>query len=238
MTTDIFGSSDNSDNVDPLTYVTERYKNDAGELDIAKLARAALEKDKHIKNVEGENAELRGEVKTRIGLEEFLTKMSNQPKEEGNNPPGNHSQPQAPEPVDIEQLVNQHLTKAEHNRIKQRNQQVVNDTLTTVWGNDTAKNFQRTASTLGMGVDELKALAERSPQAFFRLAGVSTDPSRPSVGSVPQGSFNIGNEGGSEVRNQAFYSKLKKTDPKSYFSTKTQMQMHQDANNLGERFFK
>lgn len=237
MTTDVFGSNDNLDNVDPIQYVTERYKNENGELDINKVARAVLEKDKHIKNVEGENGELRGEVKTRIGLEEFLTKMNNKPPEQVITPPGNQPQPNGNEaPVDIEKLVETHISTIERNRMAQANREKVNSKLAEIWGNDTQKNFDRVSSELGMPKSDLQALAERSPEAFFRVTGINRDAPPPAAG-IPQGTTFVGTDGKAGIRNQSYYREMKKTNPNLYFSSKTQMQMHQDANTLKEKFF-
>lgn len=236
MATDVFSSSDPLDTVDPIQYVTERYKNEKGELDVAKLAAAALAKDKHIKNVESENGELRSEVKTRIGLEEFLTKISNKPNEEDSaNKQGNQSPPND-DSVDIEKLVESKLTQIEQNRMKQINREKVNELLSKIWGADTASNFNKLQRDLGMTREELTGLAERSPEAFFRVTGVKTDTPPPPVG-IPPSTINMNAGGGSTVRNNAYYRELKKTNPTQYFSAKVQMQMHQDAAALGEKFF-
>lgn len=235
MANDVFGSGDNLNDIDPIQYVTERYKNEAGEIDLAKVAKAIVEKDKHIKNVESEAGELRAEVKTRIGLEEFLTKV-NQPKNEDRNPPGNPPQQKVDEPpVDIEKLVETHLSTVEANRAKAANRAKVNETLEKIWGSDAAKNLDKVSRDIGMPKTDLQVLAERSPEAFFRVTGINRDNPAAPVG-VPGGTVNLnGNQNGQ--RNQAYYRELKKTNPKLYFDTKTQMQMHRDAEALGAKFF-
>jgi hypothetical protein len=233
--TNVFDST-TTESVDPIAYAKEKFKNEQGEIDLAKLAAAKLESDKFIERIQRENEELRGEVKTRIGLEEFLTKV-NQPKNENvPNPDGNQPKKDEPAPVDIEQLVKQHLTQAQAEERQKNNQKRVNETLTKVWGNDTQKNFTQTASTLGISVDRLREIAAESPEAFFRLANVNTTPSAPNVGNAPVSTVHLSNDGSGE-RDQKFYQNLKKTDPNSYYSPKTQMQMHQDAIRLKERFF-
>lgn len=234
--TNVFDSQ-TPESVDPLVYAREKFKNDQGEIDLEKLARAKLESDRFIERLQNETNELRSEVKARIGLEEFLTKMNNPPKNENEQTPqGNQPQP-APSSLDIEQLVEQQLTKAQANRVKADNQKRVNDTLTQIWGSDTAKNFSQVAQALNMSTDELRALAERSPDAFFRVAGISNTPNTPPVGQVPRGTVQVGVTGATPERNFEYYRQLKKTDPKTYFSTKTQLQMHQDGARLGEKFF-
>lgn len=234
--TDVFGSQ-TPELVDPIAYAKERFKNDAGEIDLEKLARGKLEGDLHAKRLEKENEELRGEVKTRIGLEEFLTKINSSPalstpNSQSNQPPANEQAP-----IDVERLVEETFSKAEASRTKAANRAVVNDVLTKAWGSDATKNLGEVAVQLGMSKEELTALAERSPQAFFRITGVSTNPSTPAVGSVPQSTLRFGTEQNNE-RNHSYYQKLKKTDPNLYFSTKVQVQMHEDANRLGqEKFF-
>jgi hypothetical protein len=234
--TDVFGTQ-TPEPVDPIAYAKEKFKNDQGEIDLAKLAAAKLEADNFIKQITKENEELRGEVKTRIGLEDFLTKVNQPPKNENVPPvPGNQPPNPEPAPVDIEQLVQKHLSNAQAEAIKKANQQKVNDTLAKVWGNDTSKNFVQAAQTLSMSVDELKALAERSPEAFFRVAGVNTQPNSPSTGPVPSSTVHM-DPGGTGERDMKYYQNLKKTNPNLYYSPKTQLQMHQDGTRLKERFF-
>lgn len=239
MTTNVFENNSDQSNapVDPLAYVAEKFKNEQGELDIAKLAKAKLDADNHIKNLENEANELRGEVKTRIGLEEFLTKMGNQPPPSDPNKQSNQSPPNDPTPVDIEKLIDEHLTKAESNRIKQSNLNAVNNKLNEIWGADASSKFRSTANELGLSVKDLQEIAERSPEAFFRVTNIKDTNDTPSVGSLPRSSTVVNPDGSSGVRNDKYYRALKKSNPNLYFSAKTQVQMHQDAAAMGEKFF-
>lgn len=239
MTTNVFENNSDQSNtpVDPLAYVAEKFKNEQGELDIAKLAKAKLDADLHIKNLETEANELRGEVKTRIGLEEFLTKMGNQPPKSEPNTQGNQSPPNEPTPVDIEKLIDEHLTKAETNRTKQGNLNTVNSKLNEIWGDDAPSKFHATANELGLSVKDLQEIAERSPEAFFRVTNIKDTNGTPSVGSLPRSSTGISADGPTGARNDKYYRALKKSNPNLYFSAKTQVQMHQDAAAMGEKFF-
>lgn len=235
-------SNDQNENVpaDPMAYVLEKFKGENGELDLAKLAKAKLESDLHIKRIEREAEELRGEVKTRVGLEEFLTKMTNKPPQQNDtNTQSNQSPPnESPAPIDIEKLVEEKLTKAESNRIKQRNLDSVNQKLTEIWGDEANSKFRSTANDLGMSIQELKDLAEKSPEAFFRVTNIKDQGNNvPSVGAIPRSTTAIGADGTVSVRNDKYYRSLKKSNPSLYFSAKTQVQMHQDAIALGEKFY-
>lgn len=233
MTIDVFGTP-TGEPVDYIAYAKDKFKNEQGEVDLAKLARAKWESDKHIERLQAEQEELRGEVKSRIGLEEFLTKV-NQPPVSDPNKQGNQPQLNEQTPVDIERLVETHLTKAEQERVKKTNRDAVNSVLSKVWGDNTSQNFAQVANQLSMSTDELRTLAERSPEAFYRITGVKNQ-NAPSVGTVPQGTVTFGSQP-QTVRNNAYYRNLKKADPNSYFSAKVQVQMHEDASTLGEKFF-
>jgi len=236
--TDVFGSETN-ELVDPIVYVKQKFKkDDSDEIDIEKLAKAKLESDLHISRLEKEQAELRGEVNTRIGLEEFLTKMNTPPQNENTQTkPGNQPPPNETTPVDIERLVSEQLNKADQARTAKANRDRVNDAVVKAWGNDASRNLALVSSQLNMTKEELAGLAERSPDAFFRLTGVTTDSVTPSTGSVPNSTVRLGNEQPTE-RTEKYYQALKKSNPSLYFSAKVQMQMHDDANRLGaERFF-
>ena len=233
MTIDVFGTP-TGEPVDYIAYAKDKFKNEQGEIDLSKLARAKYESDKHIERLQAEQEELRGEVKSRIGLEEFLTKVNqppvSDPNNQGNQPPANEQTP-----IDIERLVETQITKAEQSRIRTANRDAVNSVLNKAWGDNVAQNFSQVANQLSMTTEELRALAERSPEAFYRITGVKNQ-NAPNVGNVPQGTVQFGSQP-TTVRNNAYYRNLKKTDPNTYFSSKVQVQMHTDASALGEKFF-
>lgn len=204
--------------------------------DPKKIARAKFEADKHIQNLESELSELRGEVKTRVGLEEFLTKIQNKPQEQ--KPPNEPViiPPPAAEPVDIERLVSENLSKIEQSRSKQTNREKVSTALEQVWGIEAPKKLEDVAKSLNLSREALAELAERSPEAFFRVTGINTE--QKPTGTLPTSTVTFNGKSNSTVRNKSYYDNLKKTNPNLYFEPKTQLQKHNDAYELKDEFWK
>ncbi len=98
---------------------------------------------------------------------------------------------------------------------------------------------QRVESMPGITSKEVNELATKSPEAFFRLMGldqVQTDNQFQTPIRNNQRSDSFAPK--SVVRNEEYYDNLRRTDKKTYYDPKTQVQMHTDAQQQGRKFFK
>ena len=88
-------------------------------------------------------------------------------------------------------------------------------------------------------------MAMTSPKSLLALVGgpvkkeqTTNTQADSSLFVPPTGNRSSGQGGGNSMeRNKAYYDKLKKDDPKGYWSVSTQAQMHKDAIRLGASFF-
>lgn len=225
--------------VDYLEEAKKKFKTEEGELDLDGLARGKYESDKHIARLEAEMAELRKQASQGLAVKDLLEAIRN----EKNDPPQNTSEMQdnvtqtAPTPqVDIAKLVQEEIERTERERVQTKNQQIVNEKLREVWGENAATELQKLANNLGVSILTLKDLAKSSPAAFFRMTGIDQQKTPPSGTAVPTSTVNLPG-GTSKVRNKAYYDNLKATNRKLYETKEVQAQEMRDALALGAAFF-
>jgi hypothetical protein len=152
-----------------------------------------------------------------------------------NGQPNGQSQ-ENPTPVNVEEIVLETLKKSKLEETIQSNKNKVINKITEVWGADAGKELKRSADALGISVTELNDIAQKSPEAFFRLTGLDADRTPSSGTTVPTSTVRLGGPA-SKVRDAKFYRELKQSNPKLYNDPKTKVQMHRDAIDLGEAYF-
>jgi hypothetical protein len=203
------------------------------------LAKAYANVEGHAKTLERENAEIRARL-------DVIEANPNPPNEDnrGREPAGNEDnrQPppnQAPKPSGDEfrsQIRDEVKALNEAERVT-ANIEAAAKRMVEVYG-DTAKANEavtRRAAELGVSVDWLKDSAGRSPSAFYATMGISQGSSH----STPASGGNVRMDSSSpNVKNFEYYDKIRKENPKLYFSTATQTEMMAEARNQGSDFYK
>lgn len=256
MSDDIFSesSSENSGPViDPEKDYFQEFVGEGKKYKDEKAAgRALIEKDLFIEQLKREAEEARQELRSRISVEEALTKLQERQTEtsgqatshrENGSGEGNQSTQ-----VDIDKLVEEKLTareramqEATRKAQEEKNLNTVRQKLSEVYGPNFASEVKKKAEELGVSTQFLTEAGAKEPNAVFKLLGLDqqkgyrdiTDPA-PAQSRVNT-SANMGSDTG--LRNNAFYQKMRKEDPKRFWSSKVQAQRHKDALELGERFF-
>ena len=228
-------SDDNPEDI--VNYLEELVGEDKKFKSVEDLAKGKAEADAFIKKLTDELAEVRKDLDTKIGLEEFLTKMK--ANEQNGSEEVNDGQPISDDPspnANIEELVEQLLSKREQTQSAKANETKVASKLTEVYGDKAREQVQRAAEALGTTPAELQEIGRKNPSMLFRLMGLEGRQA-PSGSTVPTSTVHISDNGTGGERNHAYYQNLKKENPKLYNSPKVQVAMHKDAMRLGERFF-
>lgn len=198
------------------------------------LAKAAVEKDRYIAQLQSEMAEARKEIGSKATLDEIMTKIREMTP---SAPPSPSAQPgPESEKQDVTELVSKMLEEREQTQKIESNKSLVERTLIEKWGNDANLNLNKKASELGVTLDYLKRLSLESPKVFFNLVGLDKVQTAQPVAPAPRGSVTLPPSGSGE-RTKSFYDNIKKANPTEYFSPKIQNQMYKDAMRLGESFF-
>lgn len=253
MSNDLFtnkvATQNTTTDVDYVKAMSEKYAKD-GKLDVEGLAKGAYHANEHIKTVEAEMAELRRELDTRISLQEFLDKQKQQQPTPVVSSPAPTSQNQneikgnEPTPLnkdDIAKYVKSAIDQERTAITREQNSTYVVNELIKAYGNNYIDRLNKVSNDLGLGKDFLNNLAAEQPKAFLKLVADSTPAASPSVGSFipPRSVVNTtpSAQKTGVVKNWAYFQGLKKSDPRSYFSSSTQSELHREALKQGDAFY-
>lgn len=214
--------------------------------DAEALAKAKMHADAHIAQVERDNEELRQELQKRLGVEEFYERLQ---RERQTTPtpsiPESHSrgEEESRQPEislnDVKSLIQDAMSEFVSTTKQKENKDYVMSELRNRLGDNFQVEMHKRAQALGESTEDLTKLAMSKPKVFLELMAPGTKSPRPqSQTSIPPTQRNSTFEQPmSGVRNQSYYDNLKRSDPQTYFSKKTRVQMMNDAVALGEAFF-
>jgi len=138
----------------------------------------------------------------------------------------------------IKELVVNTLTEQEAQRTAAQNLQEADRQLTEAFGTEAQAKVEEARQKLGMSKERLQQLASESPTAFLTLIGA---PAPKQTNSTTTSSVNTasGFEQGSGTKNWAYYTKMRKENPKLYRSAKVQQEIMDQRMKLGaEAFYK
>jgi hypothetical protein len=207
------------------------------------LAKGKLEADGYIKNLEDQLATMREDMKKQDYQNEILTQLQNKATETSavkTEVPNNNTSVDtqnttgAVNEEDLKSLVEKALTEREKNNTVQQNLSQVDKELENSFGTEAEATVKKKAQELGMSMDRLREIASESPTAFFTLIGEQQKSFSPLVqGSVRTEGVNMQS---STERDFNYYQKLRRENRNLYYSAKTQQQMFEDKNRLGEKF--
>lgn len=210
------------------------------------LARAAVEKELHIKQVEKENQKLREDLNARVKEEDLYDKIStlltkSPSTEQNTNADGNGTNKQSTTvgvtPEQFDELLDKRLKAKEAERQTQANQELVRSKLVEKFGTNFVSPLKDVVQKLGVKEDFLERVAAENPNAFFRIVGIE-DKQPVGLFTPPPSSTDIGfKPKTNQDRTQAYYKELRKRDPVLYNSREVQIQEEKDARRLGEAFF-
>lgn len=242
MTDDLFTGADQSTETVPEVKIEDLVGEGKKFKTVEDLAKGKLEADRFIEKLTREQADLRNELNTRIGLTEFLDQIKNSNTQQ-NQPSGDNQTRNGGEnataltPEQIEELLDRKLTAKEQARIASENLRATKQKLAEAFGPNYVNKLNEEAESLGLSKEYMNNLAATAPQALFKLLGVDNKAQAQDLFTPPSNSFRGSTPSAPVDRTQTWYNQLKAKDPKQYWDSKTQVQMHKDAVRLGERFF-
>jgi hypothetical protein len=213
--------------------------------DPQELAKGYLHSQEYIANLERQNKELMEDVGKKDYMQEVLDRIDAQKakpaagekasnENSGTNDTGN--QPG----VSVEQikgLIAETLTEQEARNTAAANLQETDRLLEEAFGTDAKQKMQERANELGMSGERMKELASESPTAFMALMG---DAPRKETNQTRTSQLNTQRDGFSSQtgeKNFAYYQKMRRENPKLYYSPKVQNEMFTQRTKLGEEGF-
>jgi hypothetical protein len=209
------------------------------------LARGKYESDLMIETMKRRMDEMRedflkaqDELKTRASIEEMLDRIAS--KGQPDNRDDNHMRKEDEKPVldpaKLDSLFDEKIISWEARKKAEANRKEVESKLREQYGNDYKTVLSKQVNELGLSVEEMDAMAAKSPKAFFRTFGLDR-PAGESYDAPPRSNqrSTFAPDTG-EKRTWSFYKKMRQEKPDLYFSAKIHNQMLKDMEVLGDKF--
>ena len=210
------------------------------------IAKGKLEADRHIGELERQLAELREDLSKSEYAKEVVEALRN--KAGGINPkdaaPKNNNDDAAIQPntteqaseVDLESLVEQTLAKREQEAKVTQNIKSVEQQLESAFGTEARKVVEEKAASLGISLDRMQEIASESPAAFMALVGQPATMERNAdVSSAKNTASGFNTQGAKDFE---YYQKMRRENPKQYYSPSMQNEMAQARVQLGDKFYR
>lgn len=204
------------------------------------LAKAYAHLERHSKTVERENAEIRARldvIEANPNPKEDEDNKGRESAPVGDNPPTPPKE--APDPSengDFRSQIREEVKALNEAERAKANIEAAAQRMVEVYG-DTAKANEavvKRAGELGVSVEWLRDSASRSPSAFYATMGISQGASQSTPASHP--GARLPND--SNVKNFEYFDKIRKDNPKLYFSAANQSEMMAEARRQGSDFYK
>lgn len=210
------------------------------------LAKGKMESDQYIETLKGENAEMRkalDELQSKVNEGATVQSLMDQIRDLKATS-GETSNQEGLSEEELTTKISSILQDQQTEQVKRANYEKANATVLSKFSNDAdkAREFLKTRSSeLGVGLDTLRDLGRSSPRAFAELLGLevkASSASQPSVSSLATQNTPASQAFSDEVRDAAYYTKLRKELGSKFWDPQIQQQKMRDAKKLGDRFFK
>jgi hypothetical protein len=202
------------------------------------LAKAYANIERHARTLEAENAEAR----RKLDLLEATNQGTNSEPPKQEQPASNDQQAPTPNSTpkadDFRSQIKEEIRALNEQERGVANIEATARKMVDLYGSQAAANeaIRKRADELGVTVDWLRDSAARSPSAFYATMGVpatgGADRSTPS----PNNEVRLRDDG--NQKNFEHYDRLRKENPKLYYSAGTQKEMMSQARKLGSDFYK
>lgn len=136
-----------------------------------------------------------------------------------------------PKPEDLKSLIEETITSRERQRTVTQNVQEVETQLNSVFGTEAKGKVKSRAQELGLSLERMQEIAGESPSAFMSLMGQAPVKQ---TNTVPTSTVNVSPKTGE--RDFAYYMKLKKENPRQFWSPSIQRMMIEDKLKMGDSF--
>lgn len=224
---------------EPESFLSELVGEGKKYSDHESLAKGAYHKDLHIQRLEQENETMRQDLQKRLTIEEFL-EQSRQVEAQGNE---RDTPRQDTNQFDTDKFKTELLSEVNNlfNQQKkvsqaQQNVQMIRSKLEDTWGKNIEAKLNQKAQELNLSKEFLSGLAETNPQGFLSIVLGPQAQARDHQ-SPPKNSIRVDGSNHSGERTQSYYSNLRKTNPKLYYTKEVQLQEYKDAMRLRDAFF-
>lgn len=205
------------------------------------LIRSKVDSDLYIKTLESQKDEMRSdlikaheEIQKGKALDDILDRLNR--KDEVQQPVTTPKAPENTPPSLKIDDVQKWYEQQKRTEIENLNFQTVQSKLQERYGQRAGEFLAEQANTLGLTKDEINSLAKKSPEAFFRTMGLNEQQKDLFMAPPKSGLRNDSFAPKTQKRTWNYYQEMKAKNPTEYWSAKNQLQMHRDAEQLGNAF--
>lgn len=204
------------------------------------LAKAYANIERHARTLEAENARVRAELDAKQATNNNSGSSETprqEPPAEGDNPPPAPN-PTPKQDVDLRSQIQNEIKAVTQQERARQNIDAAAQKMVDLYGSPAAANeaVRKRAQELGTTVERLQESAAESPSLFFATMGT---PSGGTDRSTPAPSSDYVDRGGQgNQKDFEFFDKIRKDNPKLYYSAATQAEMMKSARELGASFYK
>jgi len=211
----------------------------------AELARGKAESDLYIEHMKGRMDELRqdytklhNEYNAGPKLKETLDQYMQELKQsQGANPPqGQEDKSPVLDETKLADMIKQHITANKQLDTEESNARTVESKLQAALGPNYKQLVSQQISSIGMTADFFNDMARKYPDALMRTLGLEGQRQGETFQAPPTSTRGSDPFAGPTKRTNAFYQKMRQTDPVKYRDPKTQDQMFKDYIALGDEF--
>jgi len=134
-----------------------------------------------LEKAKSEGSTLKSELEKRQSVEETLARLTASKDQAQEETPS----PQGLDEDKVQQLIQQQLTSAQQNTLKEQNVKTVNDALVNQFKDKAGDQVRAKAQELGLSVERLQEMSQESPKAVLQLFNInqSSKPNNTSYGS-------------------------------------------------------
>lgn len=150
--------------------------------------------------------------------------------------PDDVEQPQF-DPSQVQELIDQRLREKDARDQETRNLNEVEKLVKEKFGDNADRVFKERMKFLGLTAEDVKFLAKKSPTVLLNSMGFNQQQAE-TYEATPASSQRSDNfrPNSENKRAASYWDKLKKTDPKKYFSPESSTQRMKDIDDLGSDF--
>jgi hypothetical protein len=186
---------------------------------------------------------LREEHNARAKIEELLDQMQRKQQSSSDNTQNaNDEQNRRPETdyaeleKKFESLIPQKIKEYEERNKADYNFSTVKSKLIEHFGPNYGQVYKEHVNSLGLSVEDMDALARKSPVAFFKTLGINDAPRSDSFQAPPRTRQSSSFTPNTPKRTWSYYQKMRQEKPDLFYDKKITAQMEKDYLELGPAF--
>jgi hypothetical protein len=237
----LFDGKDQS--VEPtLDTVKAKFTKEDGTIDVDGLLNKALHADKHIPTIEGENANLRKEVDSRLNYQDLLDRLEShrvQSASSSNPDPDTNERDEGTTITEdrISAMLDEKLTRKQQEALQASNVQYAKRELANALGTDWVQKLAKMAPDLDMTQQEIEYLAATKPKALLRMVVPQVEKRQDQSYAPPASRMNTNAMSTSTEKNNSYYQDKLRKNPKLAGDSRFVAEQMANAKKLGEAFF-